>query len=205
MAWIMSGTYVATCSCSLICPCPVDQRPTSKDGDCRGVAVFHIAQGNLDDTDLSGVNFAFTNYFPSNLTAGNWKVGVVVDGTASDGQAGAIERILGGGEGGPFADFAPLIGEFLGVERAAVTFSGGETPSASIAGMSEVNFEPLKGADGSDTTVKSAMFGFAPEYRIGKGSGHSNILGITYDARYGETADFNFASEMAPGDVRGRA
>jgi hypothetical protein len=169
------------------------------------VAVFHIARGDLDGTDLSGVNFAFTNYWPSNLTAGNWKVGVVIDAAASDDQAGGIQRILSGGEGGPFADFAPLIGEFLGVERAAVTFSGGETPSASVGGMSEVSFEPLKGADGTDTTVKSAMYGFAPEYRIGKGSGNSSILGITFDSRYGETADFHFASEVAPGDVRGRA
>lgn len=204
MAWTMSGTYVATCSCSLICPCPVDGRPTSKEGECRGVAVFHIAQGSLDETDLSEVNFAFTNYFPTNLTAGNWKVGVVIDSAASDDQAGALQRIVSGGEGGPFADLAQFYGEFLGAERAAVTFSGGETPSATVGGMSELGFEPLKGADGTDTTVKNAMFGFAPEYRIGKGSGHSSILGITYDSRYGETADFHFASEMAPGEVRGR-
>ena len=93
MAWTMSGTYVANCSCQLICPCPVDNPPTGPDGQCRGVAVFDIARGELDEVDLSGVTFAFCNLFPSNLSAGNWKVGVVIDEAASDEQAAAIERI----------------------------------------------------------------------------------------------------------------
>jgi hypothetical protein len=36
----------------LICPCPVDNPPTGPNGECRGAAVFHIASGRLDDTDL---------------------------------------------------------------------------------------------------------------------------------------------------------
>jgi hypothetical protein len=63
----------------LLCPCPVDAPPTSDDGQRHGVGVFSIADGNLDDTDLSGVNLCLVNLFPSNLTSGNWKLGIVVD------------------------------------------------------------------------------------------------------------------------------
>ena len=63
MSWEMSGEYVASCSCQLICPCPVDGPPTGPNGECRGVAVFQIANGTLDDTDLSGVAFALTGPF----------------------------------------------------------------------------------------------------------------------------------------------
>ena len=80
MAWKISGTYVANCSCNLICPCPVDGPPTSEDGQCRGHLVFHIADGKLDDTDLSGVNVGLVNLFPSNLTSGGWKLGEDVVG-----------------------------------------------------------------------------------------------------------------------------
>lgn len=205
MSWEMSGTYVANCNCQLICPCPVDSTPTGPNGECRGSAVFHIASGRLDDTDLSGVDFAFCNFFPSNLTSGNWKVGVVLDEGVSDGQAQAVERILRGDEGGPFADFAALYGEWLGVERGSISFSDGETPSASVAGHINLGFEPLPGPGGGATTVKNAMFGFAPEFRIGKGSGGSDLFGIDYQAVYGETADFTFASEMAEGGPKGRA
>src|SRR4029453_4815746 len=114
MSWEMSGKYVASCSCSLICPCPVDAPPTGPNGECRGTAVFHISSGKLDDTDFSGVYFPFANFYPSNLSAGNWKLGIVVDEGASDGQAAALERTIHGDEGGPFADFAPLYGEWRG-------------------------------------------------------------------------------------------
>src|SRR5437763_10428022 len=126
MAWQMSGTYLATCDCQLLCPCPVDDPPTAPGGACHGVAVFHVGDGSLDDTDLSGTTFAFANIFPSNLTAGNWTFGVVIDESASDEQAQALERILHGEEGGPFADFAPLFGEWLGAQRGRVTFSNGD-------------------------------------------------------------------------------
>jgi hypothetical protein len=203
MAWRMSGTYVATCSCQLVCPCPVDNPPTGPDGQCRGVAVFHIRNGELDDTDLSGTTFAFCNLFPSNLSAGNWKVGIVVDESASDEQAQALERILHGDEGGPFGDFAALYGEWLGVERGEVSFSDGDKPSATIRDVS-YTFEPLEGPGGAHTTVKNALYGFAPEFRVGRAPTHSNLFGLEFDAIYGETADYEFASEMAEEAPRGR-
>jgi hypothetical protein len=204
MAWRMSGTYVANCSCQLICPCPTDGPPTGPDGTCRGVAIFHIREGNLDDTDLSGTTIAFCNEFPSNLTAGNWKVGVVIDEGASDEQAQALERILHGDEGGPFGDFAALFGEWLGVERAKVEFSDGDKPSGNVGDKAKFTFEPLEAPDGSHTTVKGAMFGFAPEYRIGRAPGSSDLFGLAFEGVYGETADFEFASEMAEDAPKGR-
>ncbi|MEW6581465.1 MAG: DUF1326 domain-containing protein [Actinomycetota bacterium] len=203
MSWSLSGTYVASCSCSLLCPCPVDGPPTGPDGTCKGVAVFHVANGNLDDLDLSGVDFAFYNVFPSNFTSGNWTVGLVVDGGASDAQAAALERILSGQEGGPFGELAPMFGTYLGMERADVSFTDGETPTGSVAGKSEFRFEPVRGADGAPTTVKNAMFGFAPEFRVGRSPGRSNGFGITFEPMYGESADYVFSSE-GPTEVRGR-
>jgi hypothetical protein len=205
MAWRMSGTYVANCSCNLICPCPVDGPPTSPDGQCRGVGVFHIAEGNLDDTDLSGVNLGLVNYWPSNLTAGNWKLGIVVDEGATSEQAEALERIVRGDEGGAFAEFAALTEEWLGMERGPVSFSDGDRPSGSI-GDSSWTFEPLEGPEGSGahSTVRNAAFGFAEEYRVGRAPGHVSALGIEFDAIYGESADYEFASEMPAGAAGGR-
>lgn len=204
MSWEMSGKYLANCNCQMICPCAVDGPPTAPNGECRVVVVFHIASGRLDDTDLSGVDFVFCLNFPSNLTSGNWKVGIVLDDGAPDGQASALERILRGDEGGPFADFAGFYGEWLGVERGKVTFSDGDTPSASVAGHTNLAFESLPGPGGGVTTVKNAMFGFAPEFLIGKGKGSSDLFGLDFESVYGETADFTFASEMAEGASRGR-
>jgi hypothetical protein len=206
MAWRIAGTYVGGCSCTLICACPVDGPPNNPDGgtECSGAAVFRIADGTSDNVDLSNVNFALYNYWPSNPSAGNWKVGVVVDDAASDEQAQALDRILSGQEGGAFGELAQLIGEFLGTERGTVSFSDGETPTAAVGDKTEIRFEPNRGIDGRPTTVRNAAFAFAPEYRIGTSTGRSDAFGLPFSPSYGEHADFEFSSQ-AEEAVRGRA
>jgi hypothetical protein len=183
----------------------VDGPPTSDDGRCHGIAVFQIADGNLDDTDLSGVNLGLVNLFPSNLTSGNWKLGIFVDENASDEQANALERIVQGEEGGVFEQFAALTDEWLGMERGAVTFSDGDQPTASI-GDSTTTFEPLTGAEGSgtQTTVHNAAFGFAEEFRVGHAPGKVSVFGMDFETIYGESADYEFSSEAPEGAPVGR-
>jgi hypothetical protein len=183
----------------------VDAPPTGPDGQCKGIALFQIKEGNLDDTDLSGTAVAFVNFFPSNLTSGGWKLGIVVNEEASDDQASAIERIMKGEEGGAFGEFAALTDEWLGMERGKVVLSNGDRPSATVKDA-EFTFEPLPGPEGSDaqTTVRNAMFGFAEEYRVGKAPTKSKLFGLDFDGVYGETADYEFASEMEEGAPKGR-
>ena len=203
MAYRLAGTYALACDCSLICPCPMDGPPTGRDAQCHVAMVCHVREGSLDDIDLSGVNFALYIHLPTNLTGGNWRVGIVVDEAASDEQAQAIERVVSGQAGGPFADFVPLIGEFLGTKRAPVRYSDGDTPSASVGDETEFSVDPYRGGDGSPTTGKNAMFGFAPEYRIEKGSGRSTAFGIDFEeASYGESAEFEFAIQAEGVHVR---
>jgi hypothetical protein len=205
MAYTIKGSYGAVCNCRLLCPCPIDRLPTGEGDECHGVLIFNVREGDLNGTDLSGVPFALYNHFPSNLTSGNWKVGIVVDEAASEEQAQAIERIVSGQEGGPFADFGPLIGEYVGMQRAKVSLSGDDSPSGSIGGVGDVSTEFATGPDGSPTTVSNAMFGFAPRYRVGKGSGRFKVFGSSYEASYAEGADFEFSSEMTEGALHPRA
>jgi hypothetical protein len=205
MAWSMTGSYVANCNCHGVCPCPTGQKPSSDSGECVGVGIFHIDRGDCDGVDLSGLDVALYNHFPTTLTEGNWKVGIVVSESASDEQLDALDRIFRGQEGGPFGELSALYGEYAGTERGAVSYSDGERPSGSVEGRSELSFEPLLGPDGNPTTVKNAAFGFAPEFMIGKGSGRSDSFGLSYDqADYAEAAAFEFASEQPEGAAAGR-
>jgi hypothetical protein len=194
MAYRITGRYVASCNCLPICPCPVDGKPTSPDGECRGMLIFAVKEGNLDDVDLGGATVALYNHFPSNLTAGNWKIGIVVDEAASDDQAQALEQIFSGEAGGPFGEFKPLIGEYVGMRRGRVT---ADDKSGSVSEIGDFQYEAFTGPDGSETKVASAMFGFAPEYTIGKASGRGDVLGKTVEMAYAESADFEFSTEMA--------
>lgn len=193
MAYQLKGTYVAHCDCQQVCACAVDGPPTGPDGQCRGLIVYGIKEGSLEDTELSGVNVALGYMAPSNISAGNLKLGIVVDEAASDEQANALERIFKGDEGGMFGDFAALTDEWLGMDRASVSFSDGEEPSAEIGDVN-VSFEAFRGQDGKPTTASNAAFGFAPVYTLGKSSGSSGILGQSFEASYGEAADFEYTS-----------
>lgn len=192
MAYRLAGTYVAHCDCMQLCPCAVDGPPTGRDGQCRGLLVHEVKDGNLDGVDLSGVLVAMAYMAPSNISAGNLKIGIVVDGQASDEQAEALGRIFKGEAGGMFGEFAPLFGEWLGVDRADISFSDGEEPSARIGDV-EVNFTAFRGGDGGVTTVSNAMFGFAPVFTLGRSSGTSGLFGESFEASYGEAAEFEYS------------
>jgi hypothetical protein len=57
---------------------------------------------------------------PKVMTEGNWRLGVYVDDQASDEQLDKLVKVFGGQLGGPMGALAPLVGEVLGVERAAI-------------------------------------------------------------------------------------
>jgi hypothetical protein len=57
---------------------------------------------------------------PKVMTEGNWRLGVFIDEHASDEQFDKLVQVFGGQLGGPMGALAPLFGEILGVERAAI-------------------------------------------------------------------------------------
>jgi hypothetical protein len=193
MGFQLKGTYVGHCDCTQICPCAVDEKPTGRDGHCHGLIVVNIANGSLDDTDLSGTKAVLSYSAPGKISDGGLRLGLVVDNAASDEQAAALERIFSGQAGGVFEAFAGLTDKWLGADRAEIGFSDGEEPSATVGDIS-VNFTAFRGEDGNVTTARNAPFGFAPEFTLGKSSGRSGVLGESFDANYGEAAQFEWAS-----------
>src|SRR4029078_2489948 len=53
--WQISGQYMETCNCTMLCPCIYSNlaaRPT--EGDCKAALGMHIDKGAKDDGDLCG-------------------------------------------------------------------------------------------------------------------------------------------------------
>jgi hypothetical protein len=120
MSWSMTGEYVETCSCELMCPCNLSLDHGATYDFCRVTLVFDIREGEIEGTDVAGPKVAAIADTPKVMTEGNWKLGVFVDDQASDEQADKLVQVFGGQLGGPMAALAPLIGEMLGVERAPI-------------------------------------------------------------------------------------
>jgi hypothetical protein len=121
MAWNLEGTYFENCSCDTICPCTWSGLTAAATNDrCLAMLAFHIDRGVIEAVDVQGLSFALVVDSPPVMAEGGWKLGVVIDSAASEEQAGALGRVLGGELGGPPAMLGPLVGEMAGVERAPV-------------------------------------------------------------------------------------
>ena len=119
MAWNLTGSYVETCSCELMCPCNLSLDHGATYDFCRVTLVFDIREGEIEGTDIGGRKVAAIADTPKVMTEGNWRLGVFIDDQATDEQFGKLVQVFGGQLGGPMAALAPLVGEMLGVERAA--------------------------------------------------------------------------------------
>ena len=120
MAWSLKGSYVETCSCELMCPCNLSMDHGATYDFCRVTLVFQIREGEVDGTDISGLNVAAIADTPKVMTEGNWRLGVFVDDQATDEQADKLVQVFTGQLGGPMGGLAPLVGEMAGVERARI-------------------------------------------------------------------------------------
>ena len=137
---------------------------------------------------------------PKVMTEGNWRVGVFVGEDASDAQFEQLVRVFSGQLGGPMAGLAPLIGELLGAERAAIEINDDGLRHAVRVG-DEIDFEiedivpfgvetgePVRFAGmfhpvGSDLTMAEAK-----RSRI-------NAFGIQYEGKTGlSKSDFSWAA-----------
>jgi hypothetical protein len=122
-SWNVKGQYYETCSCDFVCACLPGQmavKPTK--GSCTFAMAFQIERGTFGTVSLDGLGFIVLGLTPEAMGKGNWSVGLVTDERASTEQREAITAIASGAAGGPMAALSGLIGKFLGVESAAISF-----------------------------------------------------------------------------------
>jgi hypothetical protein len=120
MTWQIEGTYFETCSCEVVCPCTASLALGADYDRCRVTLVFHITDGEVEGTDVSGLTVAAIADTPKVMSEGNWRLGVFIDDGASDQQAQQLGAVFSGQLGGPMEALGPLVSENLGVERAPI-------------------------------------------------------------------------------------
>ena len=120
MSWNLNGSYAETCSCELMCPCNLSLDHGATYDYCRVTLAFNIREGQIEGTDVAGLTVVAIADSPKVMTEGNWKIGVFVSEAASDEQMDKLVKVFSGQLGGPMAGLAPLVGEFLGAERAPI-------------------------------------------------------------------------------------
>ena len=158
----LNGTLLEACSCGVLCPCWIGEDPDG--GACDAFNAYHFDSGTIRGIDVSGLNFVRVVHIPGNvLTPASWKQVVFVDERASDDQRQAILDAYDGKLGGPLADLAGLIGETLGVERAAITHEVHDGKGKlTIGDVVHSEMHPYTGPGGTTTTLRDSLFSTVP-------------------------------------------
>jgi hypothetical protein len=120
VSWKVSGSYFETCSCNVVCPCTASLAFGSTLDYCKVTLVFRVRNGDVEGTDVSGLTVAAIVETPKVMTDGNWRMGVFIDGAATDEQAEKLGGVFSGALGGPMAALGPLVGENLGSQRVPI-------------------------------------------------------------------------------------
>jgi hypothetical protein len=123
MAWSIQGRYFENCSCEVVCPCTASLALGADYDRCRVVLAFHVDSGEVDGVDVSDLTLAVIGDAPKYMHEGNWRLGVLIDESATEEQAEKLGGVFGGQLGGPMEALAGLVGEQLGVERVPMDFS----------------------------------------------------------------------------------
>jgi hypothetical protein len=198
MAWNLEGSYFESCSCVVPCPCTASLALPADLDYCRVVLAFNLAAGAVDGVDVGGTGAAMVVDAPQRMGDGGWRVGLYVD-APSDEQADALGRVFSGQLGGPPAALAPLLGEFLGVERATLEFhEEGRVHSLKIGEAVDIEVEDLVawGTEGDEPVQLTHIFHPAGSTLTVSEARRAKVdaFGIAYEGRGGfSTSDFSWS------------
>lgn len=200
MAWKLEGTYFETCSCDVVCPCTASLSLGATLDRCNVTLVFHVTDGDVEGTDVSGLTVAAIADTPKVMSEGNWRLGVFIDDAATDEQAEKLGAVFGGQVGGPMEALGPLVGENLGVERAPIEVrEEGLRHSVKIGDAIDFEIEdvvPFGVESGEPARLVGIFHPAGSELTVSKATRSSiNAFGIEYEGKAGfSTASFSWAA-----------
>jgi hypothetical protein len=200
MSWKVAGSYFETCSCDVVCPCTASLSLGATRDRCRATLVFHVADGEVEGVDVSGLSVAAVIDTPKVMSDGNWRLGVFIDAAASDEQADKLGQVFSGALGGPMEALGPLVGENLGVERAAIeVHEDGLRHSVRIGDAVDFEVEDVVpfGVEGAQPARLTGIFHPAgSELTIAHATRSSiDAFGIQYEGRSGfSSSSFSWAA-----------
>lgn len=152
--WAIKGELILNCNCTVFCPCVVSlgkHAPT--EGYCQAWAGVRIDEGFYGDEDISGLNVGLILEIPGLMARGNWKAAAYIDDRASDAAYDGLVNIFSGAARGTTGLFKVLVSEFLGAERAPITFeTEGKLRRLVVGRAIHGEVIPVAGAD-KDTDI----------------------------------------------------
>ncbi|WP_305989325.1 DUF1326 domain-containing protein [Roseibium sp. MMSF_3544] len=167
--WSIRGELILNCNCTVFCPCVVSlgKHPPTE-GYCQTWGGIRIDEGNYMGEDLSGLNIGLLIEIPGLMARGNWKAAVFIDERASDAAFDGLVKIFSGQARGTTGLFKVLVSEFLGAERAPVSYTNeGKTRRLVVGKAIKGEVVPVPGAKpGEDIVISNTEYWMGPDITV---------------------------------------
>ncbi len=156
MAWNITGQFIDTCSCKILCPCIFG--PADPDqGWCSFAGLFDIQQGKSDSVDLGGRKVVWVVDLPGDISGGNGTGRLYIDEAANSSQRSELEAILTGKKGGSPEVLSSLITQWLPTQYTTIEVQAGDNPSFNVGSIGQVKLQPIKTEDGRPTKLENVQ------------------------------------------------
>lgn len=183
--WQIKGELVLNCNCTVFCPCVIslgNHPPTEP--TCMGWAGIRIDEGFYGDEDLSGLNVALLLDIPGKMARGNWKAAAYIDDRASYKAYHGLIQILSGKAKGTTGLFKMLVSEFLGAERAPISYeTEGKTRRLMVGKTIQGEVTPVPGSSpDEDIVIHNTKYWMGPDITVAQASkGKVRAYGRVWD------------------------
>lgn len=145
--WWAQGLLFENCNCQLVCPGHIHFTQFCTHARCQGFWAVRFDGGDFGGIDLAGVRAAVVYDAPQLMSEGGWNEAIFVD-AATEAQGAAVEAILNGSAGGPWAVLARFVAlraptRFVPVE----IVDEGTSKAVSVAGWLRGRIAAIRGRD----------------------------------------------------------
>jgi hypothetical protein len=154
-AWTLRGELILACNCTIFCPCTLSLgKAPPTEGYCQTWAGIRIDEGRFEAIDLSGIKIGLIMEIPGLMSRGNWTAGLFIDQQASIQAVKALTKIFTGRAGGSTHLLSILVGHFLGVRQASITYDvEGDTRIFSVDKLVKGAVTPIGGKNKDQPVV----------------------------------------------------
>ncbi|MCH7747121.1 MAG: DUF1326 domain-containing protein [Acidobacteria bacterium] len=146
--WRATGLIVENCNCQLLCPGHVSFKQRCTHERCHGHWAIHIDEGRFGDVDLAETNVLIVFDAPARMYDGGWIQACYIDERATAPQRAALDDIVSGRAGGPWAILTRFVETRLETRFVSMRFEDdGRKKRVMIPDLFDTTVTAIRGAD----------------------------------------------------------
>lgn len=159
MSWHARGLLFENCNCTLVCPGHMHFEQLCTHPRCKGYWAIRVDEGEYDGIALGGRAAVVAFDCPQRMIDGGWTEALFIDEGASDAQRAALETILTGRAGGPWAVLARFVERRLETRAVPIRIvDEGPAKQVSIPGLLQAAIQYIRGRNKAEPVLFHNIF-----------------------------------------------